>query len=49
MAAEVFGVGQVAVSRPIEEVAPLVRRCFPIPAKIHDGAKRASTLRRDSQ
>ena len=32
------------MSRPIEQVAPLVRQCIPIPAKIHDRAKRASTL-----
>ena len=44
VAAEVFGVGQATVSRSIEEVAPLVRQCVPIPARIHDRAKRASTL-----
>ena len=44
VAAEVFGVGQVTVSRSIEQVAPLVRQCVPIPAKIHDRVKRASTL-----
>ena len=44
VAAEVFGVGQATASRSIEEVAPLVRQCVPIPARIHDRAKRASTL-----
>ena len=44
VAAKVFGVGQATMSRSIEQVAPLVRRCVPIPAKIHDRAKRASTL-----
>ena len=44
VAAGVFGVGQATVSRSIEEVAPLVRQCVPIPARIHDRAKRASTL-----
>ena len=44
VAAKVFGVGQAAVSRPIDQIAPVVRQCVPIPAKIHDRAKRASTL-----
>ena len=44
VAAGVFGVGQATASRSIEEVAPLVRQCVPIPARIHDRAKRASTL-----
>ena len=44
VAAEVFGVGQATVSRSIEQVAPLVRQCIPIPAKIHDRARRVSTL-----
>ena len=42
--AEVLGVGQATVSRPIDQIAPVVRQCIPIPAKIHDRAKRASTL-----
>ena len=44
VAAEVFGVGQATVSRSIDQIAPVVRQCIPIPAKIHDRAKRASTL-----
>ena len=44
VAAEVFGVGQATVSRSIEQVAPLIRQCIPIPAKIHDRARRVSTL-----
>ena len=44
VAAEIFGVGQATVSRSIEQVAPLVRQCVPIPARIHDRAKRTSTL-----
>ena len=36
--------GQATVSRPIEQIAPVVRQCIPIPAKIHDRAKRVSTL-----
>ena len=44
VAAEVFGVGQATVSRSIEEAAPVVRQCVPIPARIHDRAKRAPTL-----
>ena len=44
VAAEVFGVGQATVSRSIEQVAPLVRQCIPIPAKIHDRARWVSTL-----
>ena len=42
--AEVFGVGQATVSRSIDQIAPVVRQCIPIPAKIHDRAKRISTL-----
>ena len=42
--AEVFGVGQATVSRSIDQIAPVVRQCIPIPARIHDRAKRASTL-----
>ena len=42
--AEVFGVGQATVSRSIDQIAPVVRQCVPIPAKIYDRAKRASTL-----
>ena len=44
VAAEVFGVSQATVSRSIEQIAPVVRQCIPIPAKIHDRAKRALTL-----
>ena len=44
VAAEVFGVGQATVSRSVEQAAPLVRQCIPIPAKIHDRARRVSTL-----
>ena len=44
VAAEVFGVGQATVSRSIDQIAPVVRQCIPIPAKIYDRAKRASTL-----
>ena len=44
VAAEVFGVGQAAVSRSIEQIAPIVRQCVPIPAKIHAKAKKASTM-----
>ena len=43
MAAEVFGVGQATVSRSIDQIAPVVMQCIPIPAKIHDRTKRAST------
>ena len=44
VAAEVFGVGQATVSRSIDQIAPVVRQCVPIPAKIHGRTKRASTL-----
>ena len=44
MVAEVFGVGQTTVSRSIDQIAPVVRQCASIPAKIHDRAKRVSTL-----
>ena len=42
--AEVFGVGQATVSRSIDQIAPAVRQCVPIPVKIHDRAKRTLTL-----
>ena len=41
---EVFGVGQATVSRSIDQIAPVVRQCIPLPARIHDRAKRASTI-----
>ena len=44
MAAEVFGVGQATVSRSIDQIAPVVRQCIPVPTKIHDRAKRVLTL-----
>ena len=44
VAAEVFGVGQATVSRSIDQIAPVVRQCIPLPARIHDRAKRASTI-----
>ena len=44
VAAEVFGVGQVTVSRSIDQIAPVARQCIPIPARIHDRTKRASIL-----
>ena len=44
VAAEIFEVGQPTVSRSIVQAAPLVRRCVPTPAGIHDGTKRALTL-----
>ena len=43
--AEVFGVGQATVSRSIDQIAPVVRQCIPIPARIHDRAKRPRPLR----
>ena len=44
VAAEVFGVGQAAVPRSIEQVAPVVKKCVPIPAKPYAGFKRVSTV-----
>ena len=44
VAAEVFGVGQATASHSIDQIAPVVRQYVPIPARIHDRAKRASTL-----
>ena len=44
VAAEVFGVGQATVSRSIGQIVPVVRQCIPIPARIHDRAKGASTI-----
>ena len=44
VAAEVFGVGQATVSRSIDQIAPAVRQCIPLPARIHDRAKKASTI-----
>ena len=42
--AEIFGVGQATVSRSIDRMAPLVRQYIPIPVKLHDRAKRVSTI-----
>ena len=44
VAAEAFGVGQATVSRSIDQIAPVIRQCVPIPAKIHYRAKRALAL-----
>ena len=44
VAAEVFGVGQAAVSRSIEQIAPVVKKCVPIPAKLYAKSKRVSTV-----
>ena len=44
VAAEVFGAGQATISRSIDQIAPVVRQCIQIPAKIHDRTKRVSTL-----
>ena len=44
MAAEIFGVGQAAVSRSIEQIAPVVKKCMPIPAKLYARSKRVSTV-----
>ena len=38
------GITEATVSRSIDQIAPVVRQCIPIPAKIHDRAKRSSTL-----
>ena len=44
VAAEVFGVGQATVSRSIEQIAPIVKKCVPIPAKLYARSKRVSTV-----
>ena len=44
VAAEVFGVGQATVSRSIEQIAPVVKKCVPIPAKPYAGSKRVSRV-----
>ena len=44
VAAEVFGVGQATVSRSIEQIAPVVKKCMPIPAKLYARSKRVSTV-----
>ena len=44
VAAEVFGVGQATVSRSIDQIALVVRQCIPVPARIHNRARRVSTL-----
>ena len=44
VAAEVFGVGQATVSRSIEQIAPVVKKCVPIPAKLYAKSKRVSTV-----
>ena len=45
VAAEVFGVGQATVSRSIDQIAPVVRQCIQIPAKIHTEQRRPRLLR----
>ena len=44
VAAEVFGVGQSTVSRSIGQIAPVVKKCVPIPAKLYAESKRVSTV-----
>ena len=44
VAAEIFGVGQAAVSRSIEQIAPVVKKCMPIPAKLYAKSKRVPTV-----
>ena len=44
VAAEVFGVGQATVSRSIEQITPVVKKCVPIPAKLYARSKRVSTV-----
>ena len=44
VAAEVFGVGQATVSRSIEQIAPVVKKCVPIPAKLYARSKRVSRV-----
>ena len=44
VAAEVFGVGQTTVSRSIEQIASVVKKCVPIPAKLYARSKRVSTV-----
>ena len=44
VATEIFGVGQAAVSRSIEQIAPVVKKCVPIPAKLYAKSKRVSTV-----
>ena len=44
VAAEVFGIGQATVSRSIEQIAPVVKKCVPIPAKLYARSKRVSTV-----
>ena len=43
VAAEVFGVSQATASRSIEQIAPVVKKCVPIPAKLYARSKRVST------
>ena len=44
VAAEVLGVGQATVSRSIEQIASVVKKCVPIPAKLYARSKRVSTV-----
>ena len=44
VAAEVFGVGQATVSRSIEQIASVVKKCVPIPANLYARSKRVSTV-----
>ena len=40
----VFGVGQATVSRDIANLEPVVRRCVPLPEKLHMAANKAKTI-----
>ena len=40
----VFGVGQATVSRDIANLEPTVRRCVPLPEKMHMAANKAKTV-----
>ena len=40
----VFGVGQATVSRDIANLEPVVRRCVPLPEKLHLAANKAKTI-----
>ena len=40
----VFGVGQATVSRDIANLEPVVRRCIPLPEKMHMAANKARTI-----
>ncbi len=44
VASAMFGIGQASVSRSIDRIAPVLKKCLSIPEKIYSGTKRISSV-----